>query len=299
MTSSEPVQAEEVWVNGAPFACHRVGSGRRNAVLVHGFPDDPSTMHQLMRRLADDDFTCWAPFLRGYAPSAPPPGNDYSLRALAEDLNGLIRSLSPDAPVHLVGHDWGALIGYAAAALDPGPIRRFVAMSVSPTLTMTRTMLRHPRQLLRGAYILGFQLPMVPERLLRRRNQAFIDAIWRRWSPGWAPPPAHLERVKRTLRTGATLSNAMSYYRALLRAGASQPLPWLRSVALHATSEIQVRTLIIAGESDGCAGPECYDAVASAFAEPPQLALLPDCGHFPHLERPEDVGDRIADFFSA
>lgn len=293
-------QIQTFEVNGAPFTCHRLGAGPRTAVLLHGFPDDASSMHGLMHRLAARGYTCWAPYLRGYGPSAPAPGGDFTLHALGTDLLALMARLAPDGqPLDVIGHDWGALIAYTAAAIDPTPFRRLVGMGVAPTWPMTRAILRHPAQLRRSSYILFFQLRWLPERRIRRDGLAWIDTLWRRWSPGWTPPPDHLERVKQTLSADGSLASALAYYRALLPADPRRMRAYARTQRTHVMEKISPPTLIIAGERDGCAGPACYTHVASAFVAPPQIELLADCGHFPHLERAEETGERVTAFLSA
>lgn len=236
------MRTEAVEVQGSTFVCHRLGEGQRTVLLLHGFPDDPRSMHGLMRRLAAQGFSCWAPFLRGYGPSGPAPGGDYSLHALALDLLALTRALSPDEPLDLICHDWGALVGYTAAALEPGRFRRLVGMGVSPTLPMTRAIFRHPAQLHRSAYIFLFQLPWLPERLIRRRELAFIDALWRVWSPGWEAPAEHLMGVKQTLSGGDSLEQALAYYRALLVGGLLRPGALLRT--LHTLTRRRIRSTL-------------------------------------------------------
>lgn len=291
------MKTEAIRVHGATFVCHRLGTGPRTALLLHGFPDDASSMHGLMRSLADRGFTCWAPFLRGYGPSESMPGGDYTLVSLAEDLLALARTISPGAPVTLIGHDWGALISYTAAALDSSAFCDLVAMGVSPTLPMTRAIFRHPAQLRRSAYIFLFQLPWISERLVRQGDLALVEALWRAWSPGWTVPEAHLRQVKETLSTEGSLPCALSYYRGLLLGGAlTHPRSWARTMHTHLRRKIQTRTLILAGEDDGCAGVACYERAASAFAVPPEVRFLPGCGHFPHLEHPGVVAEHTLAF---
>lgn len=295
--SPEPT-LESIEVRGADFALFRLGAGERVALLLHGFPDDARSMFGLMQRLAQAGYTCFAPLLRGYGPSAPAPGGDYTLRTLALDLLDLTRALSPQAPVDLVGHDWGALIGSAAAALEPERFRRVVIMGVSPTRMMLQAIFTSPRQLRRSAYIFLFQLPWLPEWLLRRQASAKIDALWRAWSPGWEAPPGHLAAIKQTLGAPGTLPQALAYYRALLRSGPRHPLAYARGLHALLTKRVHAPTLLLAGEQDGCAGPECYARPELAFAVAPTIRMLPGCGHFLHLEQPERVGDEVLGFLS-
>ncbi|HET8930451.1 MAG TPA: alpha/beta fold hydrolase, partial [Acidimicrobiales bacterium] len=92
--------------------------GRPVALCVHGFPDTPQTFRHLGPVLAEAGFHVVAPWLRGYAPSAVPADGNYRVGTLVGDVVGLVDHLGADDAV-LVGHDWGAIIGYATVALHP------------------------------------------------------------------------------------------------------------------------------------------------------------------------------------
>lgn len=129
----------QVDANGLTFECWYEGTGDRLALCLHGFPDNARSMAPLLDRLADAGFTAVAPALRGYAPTEPAPDGEYSARALGADAIALAETLpeslgadlDTEDPV-LVGHDWGAVAGYAAARADPGAFDRMVTMAVPP-----------------------------------------------------------------------------------------------------------------------------------------------------------------------
>ena len=57
-------------------------------------------------------------------------------------------------------------------------------------------------------------------------------------------------------------------------------------------------TLLLMGAQDGCIGPEMAAGAEVAFTGPYRGETLDGCGHFLHLENPEDVGARIVDWFA-
>jgi NAD(P)-dependent dehydrogenase (short-subunit alcohol dehydrogenase family)/pimeloyl-ACP methyl ester carboxylesterase len=126
--------------------------------------------------------------VRGHGESGAPSGRDgYAISALNDDLRAVIRHVSPDEPVHLVGHDWGSIQCWPA--LDPSTITSYTSIS-GPDLDQIgvwmRGWRRRPlqvlRQVLHSWYIAAFQLPLVPEliwrlpRLRRRLHARYRDA---------------------------------------------------------------------------------------------------------------------------
>ena len=103
--------------------CAIEGSGPL-AIMVHGCPESWYSWRHQLGPVAAAGFTACAIDVRGYGGSdKPEPINAYTLQAIAGDLSGLADALSPDAPVVLIGHDWGAPIVWNTAFTNPDRIR--------------------------------------------------------------------------------------------------------------------------------------------------------------------------------
>ena len=267
---------------GQRLVTRRWGDGPRHAMLLHGFPDDADSMAGIATRLAQADYTVWAPFLRGYHPSGLAHDGRYDMVALAEDISGLLSAVGARQCV-LVGHDWGAAIAYAVSALKSPHISKVVGVSVPPFTHFLRACRGPSKQLVRSAYMLGFQLRGIAEARLRRGDMAMIETLWRKWSPDWEPPPQRLADVKQTLGTGETLTAALNYYRAA-RPGfsAQRRHAWslMKTPPIHPVS-------CLVGARDGCIAPETF-----RFVEYP-VEVVPNAGHFIPLEAPEAICDHI------
>ena len=111
--------------NGLTFHAFDEGTGPI-ALCLHGFPDHARSFRHQLDVLARAGYRAIAPTLRGYEPSSQPDDGDYHMLRMAEDVVAWIDALDADR-VHLIGHDWGAVIGYAAAALAP---ERFHSLNV-------------------------------------------------------------------------------------------------------------------------------------------------------------------------
>jgi pimeloyl-ACP methyl ester carboxylesterase len=249
-------------------------------VLQHGFPDYPKTFSALITRLSSHGYRCVAPFLRGYAPSTTQGPFDHG--RLGEDLAELVKALSPHAPAVLVGHDWGAIATYAAVRDWPRLFRCAVTLAVPHPAALQRNLLTNPAQRRRSSYIALFQLPFIAKRVVALHDFAFVDALWRRWSPSYQADPEYMRELKQCLH--ASMPGPLAHYRAL-RPFAAHPL-------------IEVPLLHLHGSRDGCIGFEAGGGQERYFAAELRSEQLADLGHFLHLEDPDRIASKILDFLA-
>ncbi|MGE0706746.1 MAG: alpha/beta fold hydrolase [Planctomycetota bacterium] len=254
------------------------------ALLLHGFPDGPQSFAPVAEALLARGHAVLAPWLRGYPPSAPSPRGDYQLATLAEDARGWLDELGAEQAL-VIGHDWGAAIGYALCALAPERVRGLVALSVPPPRTFLRNLARHPRQLLRSRYMLRFQAPGLARRTLR---PGWVERTWRAWSPGWAPPLERVSEVERSLTAPGALEAALSYYRGLAGDLLRSPAGWGRSWELSGRP-LEVPARLLVGSRDACIAPAAFEGAEQAFAGSVRLEVVSGVGHFLPLEAPEVV----------
>jgi len=149
-------------------------------VLVHGYPDTHRVWDDLVPLLAED-FHVVTYDVRGAGESSAPRGlAAYRLPVLARDLFAVIAAVSPDAPVHVVAHDWGSIQSWEAVTTPGAPIASYTSIS-GPCLDHVghwmrrRPTRRHLDQLLHSWYILVFHLPFVAPLLWRH----VIGPRWR------------------------------------------------------------------------------------------------------------------------
>jgi pimeloyl-ACP methyl ester carboxylesterase len=277
------VQPRYVCANGTEFAYLTAGKGPL-VLCLHGFPDTAWSMRSTLAALADAGFRGVAPFMRGYAPSSVPPDGDYRIHTLGRDVLALAQALG-GRQVRLVGHDWGAVAAYVAAAMNPKLVGSIVCAAVPH---LRRFLLRPSRaQLWRSRYMLRFQLPGAG-RLVTRPH--WLDALVREWSPGWRFSDSDLAPVRALLADAQHRAALLGYYRQMQR-GLRDARAW--RLAMMPTP---VPACVINGAQDGCIGPEMFDTQEHLFAAGLERVVLPDAGHFMHCEQPDAFAAAVIAF---
>ena len=274
------------------FAFFEIGSGPL-ALCLHGFPDSPHSWLPFMTRLAAAGYRCVAPFMRGYAPSQIPGDGCYQTAALASDAVALHDALGGGDDAVLVGHDWGAPSAYGAAISAPDRWRRVVGMAVPPGPALGAAFLGNLDQLKRSWYMFFFQHPLA-DLVTGADDLAFVDMLWRDWSPGFAADAA-VRHVKNALGTPENLAAALGYYRATLGTGRRDPL--LEDLQTRMGSEYPSQpVLYLHGTNDGCIGAEVAQSAASMAPGNVEVRLVDGAGHFLQLEQVETVATHVIEW---
>lgn len=277
------IQETKVSANGLSFALLTCGDDGPLAVCLHGFPDSAHTWRHLLPELATAGYRAVAPWLRGYAPTEIPADGDYGITTLAADANALHEALGGDGNAVLIGHDWGAMAAYAAGAAEPDRWRRLVTAAVPPPAVATAAFSSYD-QLKRSFYIFLFQTALA-EHTVGADDLQFIDRLWQDWSPSY-DGTVDLGHVKNALRDPANLAAAIGYYRAMFSGRGmnfvSPPQP----------------TLYLHGTADGAFGVENVADSIDHLAAGSAVEIIPDAGHFLHLDRPAEVNKLIVDWVS-
>ncbi|MGB2922102.1 MAG: alpha/beta fold hydrolase, partial [Mycobacterium sp.] len=187
----------------------------RLVLCLHGFPDSAWGWRRMAPILAERGLRVVAPFSRGYAPTGPAPDGDYHIGALMHDALAVYRELGAPADAVVIGHDWGAFTSNALAAYPESPFAVHVSMAVPPVGALNRTrgavarqLKMMPRQLRNSWYVMFFQLPGLPERLLPR----IIPRLWRDWGPPGYPTEAERDEALAALPGPAHRRAAVGYY---------------------------------------------------------------------------------------
>lgn len=273
-----PWTHREVAANGARFHVVELGEGPA-VLLLHGFPAFWWTWRHLLVDLAAAGYRAIAMDLRGYGGSDHPP-HGYDPRTLSADASGVLRCLG-ESEATVIGHGWGALGAWSMGVLEPDLAQRIVAISM-PHPRSLRANLRHAGQWATLGYVMDFQWPLLPERLLRRHDAARIEVFLRRWSTRTEWVDEQAARYRSVFRTWPTPHTAVEPHRWMVRSfWRSDGLSYMSSMA----APIRADVLHVHGALDpmllsaSCAGSHTYVDGSYDFA-------TLQVGHFPQEEDP-------------
>ncbi len=136
-------------------------------VLLHGFPDSGHLWRNQIPALVKEGYRVIAPDLRGCGDSDAPVGKaNYTIDTLIKDVTGIMDHLGIKRAA-VVGHDWGAILGWFLAIDHPERVDRYVALSVGHPTAFKRAGIE---QKLRSWYAVAFQFPIIPEIISRSFN---------------------------------------------------------------------------------------------------------------------------------
>ncbi len=224
------------------FDCRAVGNKENELVLfLHGWPETSHMWKKLMLRFSKNGFYCIAPDLRGYSKDACPKGKKhYHLDKLAKDVLDISKFLNKPK-FHLVGHDWGAAIGWKVVHDHKDSILSWSAISVPHLQAFGKAIVVDQEQNKMSQYIKHFQLPFLPEITIRKNDFRLFKKLWKH------SDSSEINEYLRVFRNPKQLTASINYYRSnyklLKKASKSQIL-----------GDIHVPTLFIWGNRDVAIG---------------------------------------------
>jgi pimeloyl-ACP methyl ester carboxylesterase len=103
---------------------------RAGVLLLHGFPETSGMWEPLIDAAATAGFRVVAFDQRGYSPGARPDRVDaYALPELQADVLAVADAVGFER-FHLVGHDWGSVVGWRVAGSEPARILSWTSLSI-------------------------------------------------------------------------------------------------------------------------------------------------------------------------
>ncbi|MBE9177639.1 alpha/beta hydrolase [Oculatella sp. LEGE 06141] len=268
---------------------HYVTQGEGDLViLLHGFAEFWYSWRYQIPALARH-FKVVVPDLRGYNDSDKPTSG-YDLDTLSTDIQGLIENLGY-LKAHVVGHDWGGTIAWHLAHKFPTSLNRLAILNAPHPHRFLQELFGNLDQLRRSWYLLAFQVPGLPEWIIRHNLSSFVRTLFQEQAVRkGAFSNRDTEIFQAALEKPGVIPAALSYYRQL-----STPQLWLRYWGRQ-PNPVQSPTLVLWGEEDALLSHNLTEGTEQFVDAPFQIKFVPHCGHWLQQEAPQTINRELLHF---
>lgn len=281
--------------DGTLINAEEAGAGPVTLIFSHGFSLNLTIWHHQIEDLSKESRVVLHDH-RGHGRSGRPPSDDWSLDALARDLDAVIRDATrPDEPVILVGHSMGGMAVMNYCRLFPemvGPrVRGLILADTASTDVMEGVLAAGGRRM--QAVVQALQAAAMrllagnADRIdvLRRQNANLAYLGTRLMGFGHDPSPTQVNFMEQIL-SEVPSDVWLSLIPTLLQLDVHE--------ALHA---IDVPTLVVVGDKDRLTPMHAAQRIADAIRGA-HLAIIEGAGHTPMLEKPDVFNEQVRRFIA-
>ena len=268
---------------------HVAEAGQGDAVLLlHGFPQHWWEWRGVISGLAEHHRVI-VPDLRGTGwTDAPRTG--YERDQLLADVVALLDALEIDR-VHVVAHDWSALIGFFLCFDHPERVRSYLCLAIP------HPFIRFDLRALPAFRHLWFQYviatPGLGPRLLSSGRQRFLRRIVRGFSAdpeAWAE--SDLEVFAARMREPARARAAASLYRGLVLREVGRI-----TMGRYRDRRLTTPTVVVCGSEDPVMRPELLGGYED-HADDLSIEVVRGASHFIPDEQPDAVVEKALELFA-
>ncbi len=277
-------------VNNIRLHYVREGNGKTLIVLLHGWPEFwYSWKHQI--QALKSEYTVVAPDLRGFNLSDKPKDlKAYLQSEVAKDIVALVEKLGFSKAV-IVGHDWGGAVAWHLAINYPEIVEKLIVMNCPHPGIFKKHLTSNLKQILRSAYMFFFQIPYLPELIMKNT----LKQLFRQFFRGWAYhkenfPDEELDKYVEAYQQEGAIEGGLNYYRANIRAELSE--------SNRKNRKVKAPTLMIWGASDKALGNELVEGTEKYIEGDFTLKYITNSSHWIQNDFPEAVNTYILEFLS-
>lgn len=243
-------------------------------IMLHGFPETSIMWTDLGEAAGAAGFRAIAVDQRGYSPGARPGAiSDYIIDNLSGDVLAIADVLGQDR-FHLVGHDWGSVVGWHTVMRAPERILTWSSLSIAHIAAFAEGLENDPEQAARSEYFNFFRQPYVPEFMFTWGGQRMLKGFFKEM------PAAHREEYLAMLAEPGAVTATLNWYRAM-DAGGLVADPDLDPI-------VKAPTLFIWGDQDMAISATTI-ASQGKFITGPYKEIRLSAGHNLMQEEPEAV----------
>ncbi|MDI6098232.1 alpha/beta hydrolase [Actinoplanes sp. NEAU-A12] len=264
----------EIKARGLVFDVHEGGpTDGEPVLLLHGFPQDHREFDLILPRLHAAGLRTYAMDQRGYSPGARPADvAGYTMDSVTADALAVLDALGIEQ-AHVVGHDWGAQVGWHLAARHPDRVRTLTAISVPHPRALLLALRVRPSQQARLAYVGLFRSP-VAEKLLLAQHALALRLMLR-------PIGVRAEQYVAAMREPGRLTGGLNWYRALRAEQGADLEP------------VTVPTTYVWSDRDGVVGLTAALRTRDWVRADYQLVAMRGVSHWVPEQAPRELADAV------
>jgi pimeloyl-ACP methyl ester carboxylesterase len=271
------------WPRPYSIFCRAAGSGGW-LTLLHGFPTCSLDWERIQGPLAERHRLLMFDFL-GFGDSDKPANHTYSIHEQADIVEALWTKFGVTETGLLV-HDYGVSVGQELLARR---IEERLRVRINKTAWMNGGLYAHLHRPLLAQKLL--RKPIIGAILSRMIGEkTFASSLGKVFSPahplGAQEASRHWQAIKR--RNGKLIYHRLIHYIADRRRHHER---WERAL-----EQVDSPKLFLWGMADPVSGHHMAEHLRRRIADV-NLVALEDVGHYPHLEAPELIVDRLLNFF--
>jgi pimeloyl-ACP methyl ester carboxylesterase len=270
---------------------------RGTVVCLHGFPDQKEGFIALMEGLACCGFDVWVPAMPGYEIESAEAQTDFYITSISSTIIEWINCDLKGKPFHLIGHDWGGVIGSVVAAQNPKGLLTFTCLAIPPVQYIVKDLFCYIEQVWYSRYMILFQFPVLTDFIIRKNKFQYLKQLWKRWSPEYNMSERDIKLLEGTFSKPKVFNATLSYYRTIFKFFSSRGQQVLKQVT-HCI--IPVPCLFLSGKEDGCISARQFQPLRCTSKHYPMGAehYFIKGGHFCQYEAPEEVLNHCMLFWS-
>ena len=251
-------------------------------ILLHGFPETSYMYSNLINLLSNNGYKVIAPDQRGYSQYARPDSKkEYLIDYLVEDIF-LIADHFDFKKFHLVGHDWGASVGWVASNNKPERIITWTALSVPHLDAFSDALKSDDDQKNKSRYFKFFKIPFIPEFYFSLNDNKNLKAVWNKSSD------EQINEYLKVFSNRDALKGALNWYRANIGANNS---------SIKKLGETNTTTQFIWGNKDMALGRKGAELTKDYMTGEYKFIEL-DAGHWLIQEDYNKVSSAILSFIN-
>jgi pimeloyl-ACP methyl ester carboxylesterase len=253
-------------------------------LLIHGFPQTNYQFRRVITPISDAGYTVIAPDYRGAGASGKPV-DGYDKATMSKDLHSLIKNvLGINDPIHVVGHDIGAMVAHAYAIQFPED----VASLCIGEAAIPGTTAYHERKISLLAWHWSFHsVPDLPESLVEGRERMYLKHFYDRL--GQNPDAISSEDLgvyAQAYSQPGGMRAGFNVYRTFEQ-DSEQNDAWLKEKGKSA-----VKVLSLWGETSYANESQAI-AMLKTYYQSVEFAVITGAGHWVAEEKPGQFAEKV------